>query len=191
MKMKTLVALLMLCASLAQGQILSLLLQTNSISGTNRIPVVMRPLVTNGTRTVTVDNLFSNRTLNGVTSISNLNGMTFWTTNWTPGTDLGVKMTNVYFTVPLQSNTAALLEVSVVQWDALNLKPSGFHSLVCYYATGALAVLHGALASQLSIGTTSNALTFGVSGTNIIVSGTATDCSTNTGTALLKLLQTH
>lgn len=61
------ILLIVLWAASAPAQQLSKLLSTNVLAGTNLIPSVIYPNRTNGTRTITVANLFSNVTLRGQT----------------------------------------------------------------------------------------------------------------------------
>ena len=67
--------LLLIAACSVQSAVrVSELATTNVLAGTNTLAVVVYPRTTNGTRQVTVDNLFSNRTMSGFSIITNING---------------------------------------------------------------------------------------------------------------------
>ena len=62
--MKTLLAILLCCLCVtARAQRISALIPTNAVAETNFLAIVVTPLATNGTRSITVGNLFSNRTV--------------------------------------------------------------------------------------------------------------------------------
>lgn len=99
--------LLLLCsAAAAPAQILSQLLQTNVVAGTNRLPVVIYPLTTNGTRTITVANLFSNATLSGATGLGTNSAQAVLHVH-KQGSNAALHISGITNAVPADTSTAA------------------------------------------------------------------------------------
>lgn len=116
----------------APAQILSTLLRTNAVADTNTLPVVMRPLVTNGTRQVTVANLFSNRTHYGAVTITNLNTEIVATAAFTNANAL----TNVVWSLATAADRAYYVEARVAGYLVATGESAFTHAVNSFYNFG-------------------------------------------------------
>ena len=167
---KFILAILLLLPVAANAQRISALGTTNVAAGTNVIALVVAPNVTNGTRQIRVDNLFSNRTLSGFVTLTNLNG---YTVAGTAITNIGGTTTNV-FTVPIPDDNGALLKF-FGGWKNENANVSGGHEAVAsfYNEAGVLSASGGTTNQYILTSGGYSSLAFTVSGTNILVRLTA------------------
>ena len=161
-------AILLLIASCsAQSAVrVSDLATTNVLAGTNTLAAVIYPRTTNGTRQVTVDNLFSNRTARGFTVITNLNGVQVFTAYIT---NSAATATNL-ITIPVSNDSGFKIRSSIGYLDPDVPIIGGFDQIsTIYNDAGSLNFSGGT--TNLYYNTGSGAATNGfiISGTNVII----------------------
>ena len=167
---KLILAILLLLPVAANAQRISALGTTNVAAGTNVIALVVAPNVTNGTRQIRVDNLFSNRTISGFVVLTNLNG---YTVAGTVITNYAGNATNL-FTIPLKTSQSVTLSI-LATFIAQEITPGvdlsgGFSQVAVFQNLGGTVITSGGTTNLLyNTGASTGTNGFVISGTNVLV----------------------
>jgi hypothetical protein len=183
MKTLTRIAVVLLLSLLpACAQRISALLRTNAVAGTNLIPVMITPNATNGTRAISVDELFNNRATKDIFDQYYLNfrGETYYTNAWTNATG-GTITSPTLFAIRPPTNSAVLLKVRMVAASVSTLTFGGCEESAAAWRTnvannfGDYAVLVGVTTNTQQRNFPTFGLIWSVDGEDVLVAAYGTN----------------